>query len=340
MRLRQCGAVRYQRTVQLLTAGGAVAWWQGVICCRARVCPPCFVARRFGQALEIEHTVTERESETRQQSYLATFTVRHSAADPVSLTRDVRAAWRFLLQSRAWRTFVKEHQLEWVVAEEVTRGEKGWHPHMHAMLMPRRPFRRYAGRHASDPHRVDMVTIDGVERAVPVAPSPVWEAAGVAGELESYVLLRDLWERAVRRKLGPEHAPDARHGVDVRPCDSAAYLTKLGLELADPAVVKGRSPLAMLEAGDVDRYMELQMSRSRARDITFSRGLAGIRDSMPAGEPPAELLELVGSDWFVLRSRGWEKPLEVAERAKDPESAAAAFSAATGRRRVVDCIEP
>jgi hypothetical protein len=297
LRLSHCGALRYQRSVQLLTAGGATAWWQGVVCCRARVCPPCFVARRFQQALEIEHTVRERERETQKQSFLATLTVRHQSADPVSLTRKVRVAWRDLLQSRAWRVFTKDYGLEWIVAEEVTRGDNGWHPHMHALLMPRKA--------------IDLQN--------------VWTSLAPH--------MHDWWCRSVKRKIGAEHEPSREHGCDLRPCDSAEYLAKLGLELADPAMVKGRSPLALLAAGERDQYMELQMSRSRARDITFSRGLGGIRESMPEGEPPAELLEIAGSDWGLMRHRGWDKPLEVAEAAKDPESAAVALEVALGRRR-------
>ncbi len=289
-RLRHCGVYRYATTVQLLTSGEG-RWWHGVIQCRARVCPPCFVARRFKIAHEIEHVVTEREAETQSQSYLMTMTVRHHAGDPVSLTREVRACWRVMLQSRRWQTIRKKLGMEWIVAEEVTSGPNGWHPHLHALLMPRRRMT------ADDPW---LVQND----------------------------FHEWWSRIVRKRLGEEHVPTREHGVDLRPCDSAAYLTKLGLELADPNAVKGRSPLDLLDHGEIERYLDLQLSRTRARDITWSRGLKGIRDSMPEGEAPAELANITGTEWGRIRHQGFAVPLEIAEHALDPESAAIAIARA------------
>lgn len=292
-RSRHCGRTRYQKRVQLVTAGGT-AWWQGVLCCRARVCPSCHAARRFQLAREVDFVVNERESEARTQSWLATFTVRHSASDPVSLTRQVRHAWRYVLQSRAWQTFKSEHRCEWIAAEEVTYGDNGFHPHIHALLMPRKPIVSYGDD---------------------------WPEF-MQGETEAESLLRELWERAVRRKVGEQHAPDARHGVDMRPCDSSQYLTKLGLELTDPSQVKGSSALDLLVSGKVDKYMELQRSRARARDITFSRGLRGIRDSMPKSGEIAELADISGSEWgLMLHRTGWRGVLAVAIASKDPETA-------------------
>jgi hypothetical protein len=289
-RLRHCGVYRYATTVQLLTSGEG-RWWHGVIQCRARVCPPCFVARRFRNAAEIEHVVTEREAETQKQSFLATFTVRHHAHDPVSLTKGVRAAWRRMLQSRRWQTFREDFGLEWIVAEEVTRGENGWHPHLHALLMPRK--------------RID--------------PDDVWSQA---------YDFHAWWSRAVTKQLGKEHAPSREHGCDLRACDSAAYLTKLGLELSDPSMVKGRSPLDLLDHGEIERYLDLQLSRTRARDITWSRGLKGIRDAMPEPAPPAELAAITGTEWGRIRHQGFAVPLEIAEHATDPEAANEAIARA------------
>lgn len=297
LRSRLCGRTRYTKRVQLVTAGGS-AWWQGVVCCRARVCPSCHAARRFKLAREVDYVVNEREGETRKQSYLATFTVRHQAADPVSITRQVRHAWRYVLQSRAWQRFKQETGCQWIAAEEITFGANGFHPHIHALLMPQRALRAHG------------------------QVSPLW----AAHELEAEGLLRDLWERAVTRKMGDSHTPDAWHGVDIRECDSAQYLTKLGLELTDPAQVKGSSALELLTSGQVDRYIELQQSRTRARDVTFSRGLAGIRDAMPKSAEIAELADISGSDWGTMVHRtGWQGVLAVAMASRDPESAAAAI---------------
>ena len=299
-----------------MTTGGA-AWWQGVVCCRARVCPTCFIARRFKLANEIEYTVHERERETRRvahaekreppQSMLCTLTVRHHMGDPVDLAKQVRSAWRSLLQTRWWRSFRDRHGIEFVVAEEVTRGDNGWHPHLHALLMPR--------------------------TAIDLEEGPLWKQESGYSPAESDIY--ELWCEVVEKKLGEAHVPNREHGIDLSPCDSAAYLTKLGLELADPAAVKGASPLALLQDGRIDEYMTLQQSRTRARDVTWSRGLKDIRESMPksSGEP-ALLAELRGSEWGQLVHAGWKVPLEVAEEATDPEAAAAAIARALKKKQV------
>lgn len=311
-RTRHCGRTRYQTEVELRTSGGE-AWWQGVLQCRARVCPPCFLARRFRAALELERVVSERERETGQQSMLATLTIRHHLFDPVDIVKAVRAAWRDMLQSRAFREWRKHHGVAFVIAEEVTRGEHGWHPHLHALLMPA------------------LGINDGI-------PEP-WADPDEHAQRSDYAFdWYEHWCHHVRRKLGAAYVPNREHGADLQPCDSAAYLTKLGLELADPAAVKGRSPLALLEDGQRDLYMQLQASRTRARDITYSRELAGIRADKPEPPESAELARVRGSDWGYLLSLGWEKPLEVAERAKDPETARAALSKALGKEYTL--IEP
>lgn len=279
-RMRGCGVWRYQRHVTLQQTAQGAAWWDGVICCRARVCPPCFVARRFKLAREIDHVVQERERDTGAQSILATLTIRHQAPDPVAICNAVRGCWRSLLQSRAYRTWSAEQGIEWIAALEVTRGEHGWHPHIHALLLPSR-------------------TID-------VFDDP-WLA--MHGDWLAW------WTKIVARRIGAEHVPSAEHGLDLRECDSAAYLSKLGLELADPAMVKGDSPLALASKGKLDLYLHLQQSRSRCRDVTYSRALAPYRESLPEPAQPGDVIDLRGSEWDRLAGLGWAEPLAICETA-------------------------
>lgn len=288
-RTRGCGVLRYQKHVQLLTKGG-VGWWQGVQCCRARVCPPCWISRRAKAAIEVQWVAEERERESGAPSWLGTWTVRHHASDPVTLTRAVRAVWRRMLQRRFWRTFTRELRLEWMCAEEVTRGDNGWHPHLHVLFMPGRPLN-----------------------------------AQQIADLEFFGF--HVWRQMVVKYLGAQHEPDAEHGFDLTRCDAATYLAKIGYELQDPGTSKGNSPLMLLERGKHDEhalqlYLQLMRARTRARDLTFSRGLAGIRDSLPDQGDPAELLELRGSEWGRLVQLSPLAPLEVAH-AQDPEQAAA-----------------
>lgn len=255
------------------------------------MCPVCFVARRQRLTSEIQHVVCEREDETRQQSYLMTFTIRHRDGHPVKITREVRQCWRALLQTRAFRRWSRDNQLEWIAAEEVTSGSNGWHPHIHTLILP----------------RADLDWDDGT-----------WFASAWLGQ---------LWARIVTRRMGEEHTPIAPYGCDLSPCDAAEYLAKIGLELADPAMVKGRSPMALLAGGDLDRYMQLQRERRGARDVTFSRGLKSIRESAPPPPMTAPLATIRGSQWTQLLGQGWRVPLDVTEQAKDPESAAELLAA-------------
>ena len=282
-RLRHCGNTRYKREVELQTSG-ASAWWDGVVCCRSRTCPTCFVARRFKLAREISQVVHEREHETCRQSMLATLTVRHSAGDPVTLPREVRKVWRRMVQSRRWQALKRDYGVEWIAAEEITHGPNGWHPHMHVLLMP----------------RVHLDPDDHLNSAFD------WHS---------------WWAGLVRKYIGASNEPSREHGCDLQACDSAEYLSKIGLELSDPAMVKGRSPLGLLEHGEIDRYLELQVTRTRARDVTWSRGLKGIREALPKPEPPATLATLQGSEWWLLRQWGWAVPLDIAERSETPEIA-------------------
>lgn len=281
-RAQHCGVTRYRKTADLVLGEGAVGYWEGVMRCRARICPVCWIGRRAKAAREIAHVVCEREAETGAQSCLATITVRHQATDPVSLTRDVRKCWRLMLQRRRWRKWSATHDLEWICAEEVTRGANGWHPHLHVLLLPRIAF------------------------ADPIAD---------AGDLY------EAWADLVEQKLGEKFIPSSDHGCDMRPCDVASYLTKLGLELSDANAIKGRAPLALLEDGELDLYVQLQLARTRARDLTFSRGLKAIRESMPAAELPAELLSVRGTEWGRLRALDPLSSLDIAEHSHDPESA-------------------
>jgi hypothetical protein len=274
-RLQRCGRDRYQSKVEVLAAGGS-AWFDGVQRCRSRACPVCWVSRRAKLAHEIQHVVDTRVRETRQMPLLATLTIRHSAEDPVSICRSVRSCWRKFIQRRGWRQFRDDAQLEWVIAEEVTLGDHGWHPHLHALLLPRRS----AG--------------DVLQRA------DWWY---------------ETWAAIVERELGAAHVPSPEHGTDLRPCTTAGYLTKLGLELTDAGAVKGRAPLALLQAGALNEYMELQLSRHRARDLTWSRGLRPYRDSLPP-PPPSELkLRLRGSEYERLHARGHDACLATLDAA-------------------------
>ncbi len=282
-RTLRCGKVRFTRQPQIHELEGR-AWWHGAVRCRARLCPVCWVGRRAGLAREISHVVEGWQAQHGATPQLATLTVRHTQSDGVELLKGVRTCWRAMLQGRSWQHYKKQRGIEVIAAEEVTRGlaapavfdadgngmhygDHGWHPHMHILLLPQR-------EQSTDLHDADALW---------------W---------------RDKWRRIVERKLGADRVPLPQYGTDLRPCKVGQYLSKLGIELTDAAAVKGRSPFDLLRNGSVDQYLEVQLARARARDVTWSRGLRELRDSLPARPEPRTLLEPTASDFEVAARRG------------------------------------
>lgn len=220
---------------------------------------------------------------------MATLTVRHSSSDAAELALGVRKAWRRMQQTGAWKRYRKRTGLEMVIAEEVTHGRNGWHPHLHIAALQR-----------------------------------------TRGELlQERSDWFEQWADAVERELGAAHVPLPDVGLDLMDCFAGEYLAKLGLELADPGAAKGRdvratkeeletppgravhgkSPLELVYAGELELYMELQLARRKARDITFSRGLKRFRESEPELELASEHVTLTANDFELVKHTRTEQGL-------------------------------
>lgn len=251
----------------------------------------CWLARRQKAARTICWCLSEWERATGKHSRMATLTLSHGAQDPVSLTLGVRAAWRRMQQSGAWRRYRRSTGLETVVAEEVTHGANGWHPHLHIAAL--------------QTHQGDV--------------------------LEEASRWFEAWAEAVVRELGGKHEPSLEHGVDLLDCAPGQYLAKLGLELADPGAakgtlgwadasvaeleaereqrsgrVRGASPLELVYRQELDRYFELMTCRKRARDITYSRGLKSIREREPKPVLDTSELPVSATDFELVKHRKGE----------------------------------
>jgi hypothetical protein len=109
-------------------------------------------------------------------------------------------AVRAFVKHRAWRE-LGAHVVGYVRALEVTHGQHGWHPHTHWLVLTDRPL------------------TDG-------------EACDLNDQLFEH------WANVVTSRMGPEHRPTAAHGADLRECQAAEYLWKLGLEVTDGAASK------------------------------------------------------------------------------------------------------
>jgi hypothetical protein len=209
-----------------------------------------------------------------------------------------------MLQGRGWQAYKRERGVELLAAEEVTHGENGWHPHIHVLLLPARS-------QATDLY---------------VADAAWWS---------------DRWRGIVARKLGDRHVPTETHGTDLRPCKVGDYLSKLGIELSDSAAVKGRAPLELLRRGERELYLELQRTRHRARDVSWSRGLRALRDSLPKPEPGTTLLQPAAFEWERAREHGrLLATLEAAETGGASAARAAMWSSGEKPQHSEECSQP
>lgn len=275
-RQRGCGTQRYVRE-PIVKGNEYGSYFDGVVRCRSRICPVCFLSRRMQLLAELQYVASERSRVTSTPPYLATLTVRHSHTDYVSITRDVRSCWRRFIAGREWMTFRKMHDVEWVCAEEITLGKNGWHPHIHVAMLPRKPL------------------------------NDVYLGSGAG----SWWLGR--WASIVEKHMGPAHVPDAAHGCDIRQGPLADYVAKIAWELSDAALQKGSSPQQLIRRGDTARYLELQRHRHRARDVTWSRGLRSLRDDFANREQDEPHLRAIlrGSEYERLASKGFSALLAV-----------------------------
>jgi hypothetical protein len=134
--------------------------------------------------------------------YLLTLTMRRPEAVPLSdaLAR-IRASWEDFRGSSTWRAFAAELAGH-ARGLEVTAGLTGWHVHLHLLVMP---------RHA-------------------------WSADEL-GAIRTRLAYR--WADAVELSAGLRWRPRTdRVGCDLRPCDAARYIAKLGLEVSNAAPTK------------------------------------------------------------------------------------------------------
>lgn len=300
-RVSKCGHTRCSSDVAV-QAGPDGASYAGLIRCRAKACPVCLAKRRSRYADEINAVA---EAWARRQghrvTYMATFTIRHGMDAPLALTgHGVREAWGACVGSLKWQTMRRKYGLEYIVAEEVTFGGHGWHPHLHVLFLPERPLTEQAFVEVQD-------------------------------------FLAQRWELVVQRTLGARFVPDFDHGSDFRPAKREEYISKhIGLELADPGTKegrrKGRTPIQLLDSWmrnwdelALERYQEYERAMSGRRDLTWSRRLRALRvaacralDELASerGQQQAVAAVLPGRVWDQWRHHpgARHRLLEAAER--------------------------
>jgi len=104
-----------------------------IICDRLWGCPIC--ASRISESRR--KVLTAALDQSGHHVALATFTLSHHKKDDLKTMLDaISEAYRTLKSGWWWQNFKAEH--DWVgdiKALEVTYGENGWHPHIHALML-------------------------------------------------------------------------------------------------------------------------------------------------------------------------------------------------------------
>lgn len=282
-RTAKCGRVRIAPHVEVKRRGGRAHFHGLMRCGSAWECPVCQVALKTARAEEVKTAVGWHVAKFGTDSAaMLTNTVRHGIGDDVRvLRRGLAKAWRSVQGGKAWRQARARYGLVgYIRALEPTHGSKhGWHPHLHIVLLSKRPldeeFRRWVSARW--------------QRAV-----LRWLGPDHVPNDRNGCDLRPCHEADYLQKLGLEvSAPDkaARRG--------------------------SRTPLQLLSAfvhdGDLDAltlYRDYALGMKGARMLTWSLGLkkaAGVDERTDEeviyGEDAAEqmVLTIKGRAWDDLR---------------------------------------
>jgi hypothetical protein len=275
-RIRACGfAIAPAPDGQVGSVGVVVddegkARYTGLIHCGSIwECPCCSMTVRAARAAEVTYAV---ESHGIKRCAMLTLTIRHDFAIGHDLKR-VRQAlaniWRRTTRGAPWGRF-KDRVGLWhsIRAIEVTYGERnGWHPHLHVLLLLR--------------NEIPAEEWD--------AESNRWSPSGANGAR----WLAERWGDMVENELGVHARPDEDHGCMLSPCHSSDYIAKLGLELSDPGVKRGRhhsrTPLEIAHdfcqhgrRRDAGLWQAYAAAMKGARFLTWSLGCKlalGIKDT-------------------------------------------------------------
>ena len=332
-RVRLCGRSKIAPTVQVVRRDGRASLRGVSTCASVWVCPCCQVTIQSERAEEVGKLMRWHE-ERGGLVFMLTLTLRHHRRASLGRTLDgVAQAWRRFTRGAPWARFASAARIVGSVrALEVTHGARGWHPHLHALLL----VEPLDVRHRGTDERIAHPFADAS------GPSSDWMA--------------ERWADCVERELGKKHRPSLVRGLDLAPARSSSYLTKLGLEVAaggskgsrDPA--KGRGPWELAAdavAGDEEAaslWRAFSASTFRRRQLTWSRGLrerAGIEevsDERAAAREalgPVELVaDLDASSWrAVLASRS---VLGLIEAAELPAASAAVAALVERALRAID----
>lgn len=118
------------------------AHWSGIErCASIWACPVCSAVIRAERANDIQSAVEKWQEEDNHLVFV-TLTMRHRKTDKLDVTLNAALkAWQRICQGKAWEKFKARFGVQgYVRAVEITMGQNGWHPHIHALLFTDRPM--------------------------------------------------------------------------------------------------------------------------------------------------------------------------------------------------------
>jgi len=142
-RQRKCGVCRRETAgVELKLGRTGVATFTGVVLCGSVwACPVCSYVICRRRADELRALLT-RHAAIGGGDCMLTLTTPHDLGDALKPMREQTArAWRFVCSGNPWKRFKARLGLVgFVRGAEVTHGPNGWHPHLHIVVLTRRPL--------------------------------------------------------------------------------------------------------------------------------------------------------------------------------------------------------
>ncbi len=147
-RTAQCRRFRTSKTVQVFSDGKTIKFSGLCTCGNCWGCPVCSLAIQIRRGGEIEFALErwmgarERLGPPSAAAYMLTGTLRHAVSHKLADTSQVIAdAWSLFFAGREGQELREALAIEHSIrALEATYGDNGWHPHVHSVVMVRRPW--------------------------------------------------------------------------------------------------------------------------------------------------------------------------------------------------------
>lgn len=296
-RTRNCRSKRIAPIVQVQADNNRVRIRGLETCASVWSCPCCAALIYARRASELETAIEKWQGPA---PLMLTLTVRHGPFDTLGkLRRGLMRAWRYFwangrgAQQRRKLLDVRHY----VRAVEVTHGDNGWHPHIHAFLFCGPDLVREDEAPSSSPEPLELEA----PTEAPKKPSRRRQHAEIHLSDEVQAKLAKAWRRAVvkaftptatqmpgrtplaRARIGMRYRPTTTRGLDVRPYNAAGgYLAKAGLEVS--AITKEGRRAGSVSPWEIARraargdraavalWQAYSGAMYGARQLTWSRG--------------------------------------------------------------------